>query len=172
MFSLIFVGMAYLKDQTPGGFEPLIDYFDSTYVSGTARAIRRGVNNDPNGIAPLVVRRVEPQFPPETWNVFDITLNVQDRTNNLCESWNYGFSQLIGHNHPSVWVLLDGLQKDSILVSTALDQDALGQPPRKRVKQATRSLQNTLLNLCKARRDGSKSLQEQLSAVSHTIRYV
>jgi len=164
--------MTYLKGQMPPDFEPLVEYFDSTYVSGTSRVVRRGVTNDQNRIQPLVVRRVAPIFPPDTWNVYEVTLNEQDRTNNLCEAWNYGFAQLIEHNHPSVWVLLDGLRKDSILVSTAIEQDAQGQPPRKRLKHATKILKERLLNLCRGHQNGGKTMEELLSAVAHTIRYV
>ena len=32
-------GLNYLKEHTPDGLEPLIDNFDSTYVSGTYRRI-------------------------------------------------------------------------------------------------------------------------------------
>ena len=161
------IGMEYLKNKTPVGLEALVDYFDGTYVSGIARSVRR---QDNQGLK-LMLRRVAPQFPPATWNVYNATLAGQDRTNNLCEAWNFGFAQLIGHKHPSVWTLIDGLRKDSILVSTAIEQESMGMPPKKRVKNATRILQERLGNLCKAKRDGTKNIEEVLNGVAHTIRF-
>jgi len=63
-------------------------------------------------------RRCPPLFPIQTWNAFDVTLNNQARTNNLCESWNNGFSQLVGHDHPSVWLLIDVMRKDAVMAMT------------------------------------------------------
>ena len=53
--------------------QPLIDYFDLTYVSG---AVTTG-----NG-----TRR--PIFPPSVWNIHDVTVNNADRTNDFTEAWN------------------------------------------------------------------------------------
>ena len=90
----------------------------------------------------MKIRRVPPVFPPTTWNVYNETLNGQDRTNNLCEGWNQGFAQLVCHNHPSVWRLIEALQQECILVSTAIDEDGLGQPPKKRVKRLQKTCRN------------------------------
>jgi len=35
------VGMTYLHSVVPDGMEPVLTYFDATYVTGTYRAIRR-----------------------------------------------------------------------------------------------------------------------------------
>ena len=82
-------GFDYLREHTPDGLEPLIDYFNSTYVSGTYRRIRQpavqyGV------ILPMRMRRIPPLFPPELWNVHVTTMHDGSRTNNICESWNNG----------------------------------------------------------------------------------
>ena len=96
-------------------------------------------------------------FPPSSWNVYDATIFGQDRTNNLCEAWNRGFSQLISYNHPSVWTLIDALRKETMQTSTAIEQDALGQLPKKRVKRSTKDMRERLINLCRARRDDTKT---------------
>ena len=57
------------------------------------------------------------------------------------------------------------------LVVAALAAEALDQPPKKRVKRATRDLQERLYNLCLARRDGAKTVQDVLNGVDHTIRF-
>ena len=74
-------------------------------------------------------------FPPETWNVFDATIANAPRTNNETEAWNNAFSRQIGHSHPSSYRLLDNLRKDAALVKVALEAEARGKPPRKRVRR-------------------------------------
>ena len=62
-------------------------------------------------------------------------------------------------------------RKDSIQSSTAIEEDALGQPPKKRVKRSTHVLRERLFNLCCARRDNTKSMHELLHGVARTIRF-
>ena len=76
-------GIDHLKNDLPGGLNTseeealtaLVTYFDETYVRGTTRRTANGVN-----------RIIPPLFPPGTWNVYQATLNDDDRTNNFCES--------------------------------------------------------------------------------------
>ena len=39
-------GLKYLKEHTPEGLEPLIDYFDATYISGSYRRIQHPTGPD------------------------------------------------------------------------------------------------------------------------------
>ena len=130
--NLSLFGMSYLHCRIPHGFEQLLDYFDATYVTGTSRSIHRQAAS--GGVPQLIIRRIPPKFPSSSWNMYDAIIIVQDMTNNLCEAWNRGFSQLIGYNYPSVWTLINALRKESIQTSTAIEQDALGQPPKKASK--------------------------------------
>jgi hypothetical protein len=59
----------------------LLDYFDSTYISGRPRQ----QNPAQNKAVRLVLRRCPPMFPPAIWNVHDATVNGDARTNNMCE---------------------------------------------------------------------------------------
>ena len=86
------------------------------------------------------------------------------RTNNSCEAWNHGFRQMVGHDHPSVWVALECLQKDHALVSTQLLQSSRGELPQKRVRMATVSLQKKLKQLCTEFQGQQKTLPEFLHA--------
>ena len=88
--------------------ESLLDYFDSTYVSGTARRIQ-----PPGGTETSIrIRRIPALFPPAIWNVHQATLDGADRTNNQCESWNSSFCHLLGYTkHPSLFVLIEALQR-------------------------------------------------------------
>ena len=58
------------------------------------------------------IRRRPPTFPPELWNVHDLTIRDQDRMNNFCEAWNNGFLGIAGHNHPTVWRLMEFFKED------------------------------------------------------------
>jgi hypothetical protein len=83
MESLAFLPVPYLTngihllrtlcpDDLPEAAE-LLDYFDSTYISGRLRQ----QNPAPTQAVRLVLRRSPPMFPPAIWNVHDA------RTNNM-----------------------------------------------------------------------------------------
>jgi len=88
------------------------------------------------------------------------------------QAWNNAFAGQVGHSHQSLYRLIDNLRKDNALVVVALEVESRGQPPRKRVRRATRELHERLFNLCVARRDGQKSVPEFLRGVGHAIRFV
>ncbi|KAL8590500.1 hypothetical protein ACOMHN_010936 [Nucella lapillus] len=163
-------GMEYLHNNTPDGAEELLEYFEATYVRGTFRQVQLPAAND-DAPAPVRVRRIPPLFPPGLWNVHEATMRDRNRTNNQCEAWNLGFLHLVGHNHPSLWTLINALQMDYALVCTSLLQDARGEPPRKRVKRSSKDLQTRLKAICTQHRDGVKTLEEALRALGHCIRF-
>jgi len=162
-------GMKYLHDTRPDvpGLSELLAYFESTYVSGTARQVRRPQDGRTNV---LRIRRSPPLFPPEMWNVHDATIAGTERTNNVCEGWNNAFAGVVGHNHPSIWTLVESIQMDEAQASTDILRDARGQPPAKRVKRATATHQQRLQQLCCDRRDGRRSVQDVLRALGHCVR--
>ena len=75
-----------------------------------------------------------PQFSPQTWNVHEATLSNQHGTNNMGESWNNGFEQLVGHSNPSLWTVMESLQKDAALVESQIYSNQQGQPAPKSQK--------------------------------------
>lgn len=163
-------GMAYLRDNIPDGLEPLLHYFDSTYVSGTYRQIQ--LPSRPDGtVPPLRMRRKPPMYPPSLWNVHNITLQGGSRTNNICEGWNNAFSKLVGHAHPTIWRAIDSIRKDQAQVATALLRDERGEPPAKRARRHTLKLQTKLHTLCTHRNDGTKSVPDTLRCIGHCVRW-
>lgn len=156
-------GMQYLKEICPPSLQGLLDYFDSTYVSGAFRSVR-----NPQGV--LRFRRQPPKFPPETWNVHQATLDGHHRTNNVCEAWNSGFCKLVGHKNPSLWNVLLCLQKDCSLMETVAHQYEFGQQAPKRMKKSSLLHQNRLLTLCRQHISGEKSTPEFLRAIGQCIR--
>ena len=157
--------LAYLRQHIPedvAELQQLLAYFDATYVSGVLRCVP---NTDSHRLL-LRTCRTPPLFPPTVWNVHEATLANRERTNNVCEGWNHAFANIVGHRHPSLWVLLGALQQDQTLVATALLQEVRGQPPAKRIKRSVHHQQQRLQKLCRDRRDGLKSVKA-LRALGH-----
>jgi hypothetical protein len=102
-------------DDPPEAAE-LLDYFDSTYISGRLRQ----QNPAQNHAVRLVLTRSPPMFPPAIWNVHDATVNGDARTNNMCASWNNKFFNLVGHAHPSIWRVIEWCQKEEATVRTII----------------------------------------------------
>lgn len=156
-------GMRVLKEVVPEELTGLLDYFDSNYVSGTYRSVI-----GQSGL--MRFRRTPPRFEPQTWNVHNATMNDEHRTNNVCESWNNGFRNLVGHNNPSMWTVIECLQKDCTLVETEHFRYQRGEPARKRVKKQTVVHQKRLKTLCEQFVKEEKTISEFLYAIGLCIR--
>ena len=81
-------GMQYIKQTMPEAAEPLVDYFDRTYVSGRLRQRPQQQHEDQEKVPPIRIRRTPPAFPPQKWNMHQVTLDdaeLQKRLCNLCE---------------------------------------------------------------------------------------
>jgi hypothetical protein len=70
-------------DDPPEAAE-LLDYFDSTYISGRLRQ----QNPAPYKAVRLFLRRSPPMFPPAICGTYMMPVNGDARTNNMCEGWN------------------------------------------------------------------------------------
>lgn len=162
------LGLNHLKSVVPDMLVPLLEYFDSTYVSGPLRSVKQPDNA--NGGVRLRLKRSAPLFPPSLWNVHDSTLNDEARTNNLCEAWNNGFRTTVGHNHPCVWTAIEAIRKDQAISSTHIYKHEHGEPDRKRVRRETKENQERLKKLCSEYRYGSRNLQDFMRAVGYCIR--
>lgn len=156
-------GMSVLQEVVPDHLRGLLEYFDGNYVSGCYRSVLGS-----SGV--MRFRRTPPRFELQTWNVHDATMSDQHRTNNVCESWNNGFKSLVGHSNPSLWTVIQSLQKDCAMVETDHYKFEHGEPVSKRVKKATIVHQNRLKLLCQQQLKGEKSLSEFLYAIGKCIR--
>jgi len=155
-------GMRHLRDNVPDELETVVDYFDSNYVSGPFRAVLSEGR--------LRFRRTPPRFPPNVWNVFQATVTDEARTNNVCESWNHGFKHLVGHTNPSLWSVLECIQKDNAMSEMEIFRAERGLQKAKRERRGTRAHQKVMKRLCREVADGSKSVVQFLDAVGHCIR--
>ncbi len=163
-------GLGHLRGRVPEALEPLLNYFDATYVSGTYRRIQRPPGPGDDGNPAIVVRHIPPRFPPTLWNVRAITMDGGNRTNNFCEAWNIGYRSLVGHHHPSMWNSIEAIRKEEAFALADIVNDERGNPPTKRVKYATLELQRRLRNLCDDHEQGRKNMIEFLAGIGHCIR--
>ena len=138
------------------------DHFDHTYVSGSFRCVAT------DGV--IRFRRTPPRFPPHVWNVHEVTLSGNHRTNNICESWNSGFKHLVGSANPSLWTVITSLKKDVAHTETENLQHQHGIQPRKRRRMKNTNHQNRLKTLCDQLVGGEKTVKEFLVAIGQCIR--
>ncbi|XP_065323667.1 uncharacterized protein LOC135930806 [Gordionus sp. m RMFG-2023] len=152
-------------------FVPLCDM-------GNALTFLRSVTpSNVNGVSREVIRsnsksqtrRIEPRFPPETWNVNQSTLSDEERTNNQCEGWNHRFSNLVGNKHPSIWVLIKKMKCEVAADETKLERWRVGSWTSKSKSQSSNN-QIQLKKLCEEYRDGVRSLPDFIKAISFNIR--
>ncbi|XP_041466621.1 uncharacterized protein LOC121417108 [Lytechinus variegatus] len=155
-------GFDYLRNIAPPQANGLLEYFERTYVRGPVHQ-RQGQQFN-------MRYRLPPIFPPRTWNVNEATIDGNPRTNNSCESWNFGFLKQVGHYHPTFWKALQNLKAEQSAVEVAISQFLIGNPPKKEIKRVYRDLQHRLRNLCVDLRDGRRDMAQFLQAISHNIR--
>jgi len=134
-------GLDHLRTIMPPAAGPLVEYFDSTYVNGACRPA-------PADNTTAEARRRRPHFPPTMWNVHQLTLNDGDRTNNSAEAWNRRFECMLGHNHPSIWSVIEMLQADAAEAATTLVKHQNGSLSRNRRLRPTEMSQRRLARLC------------------------
>lgn len=95
-------------------FNEILTYFFSTYIEGAAGR--------------------DPQFPIRVWNHHEAAAERSPKTTNCCEGFHNALNSIFHCSHPSVWVLLDGLQRDLACHKLTLEKARVGQPEVKKKK--------------------------------------
>ena len=54
---------------------------------------------------------MDPMFPLVMWNVYDRHAQGSSRTTNALEAFHHSFNSLLSCQHPSIWKLLESLEK-------------------------------------------------------------
>ena len=109
--------LAAVATELPQELGDLLNWFEDTYVG---RRNRRG-----NG-------KRTPLFLSEIWNLYQRTLNGEDRTNNNAEAVHRRRKYELGIHHPTIWKLIDGLRKVQKGRDVYYEQLLAGhQPPQK-----------------------------------------
>ena len=109
-----------LAVEAPQYLEPIVDYFENTYVTGRPAPGRR--------------RAVPPRYQPTLWNHYLSALNKSHKTNNCLEGWHNQFNQLVCKSHPDIYTFIKAIQKEQAYSETSIAELSLG----KRVKTAPR----------------------------------
>ena len=125
-------------DDPPEAAE-LLDYFDSTYISGRLKQ-----QNPAQNQAVVWSYHIAHLCFHQPFGTYMMPANGDARTNNMCEGWNNKFFNLVGHAHPSIWRVIECCQKEEATVRTIIQQDAAGYSPVKRTQQRHVHLQERL----------------------------
>ena len=108
----------YISDTFPElqRCDDLLSYFETTYIQGRDRGQGRGRN--------------PARFPPQLWtHVQNIEQNVP-RTTNAVEGYHNGLNSLFLSQHPSIWKLISGLERDiNIQRKVRMDNLVANNPP-------------------------------------------
>ena len=157
--------MQYLREIILPLGQELLKYFDVTYVTG----IYKRNHNEHNGRIPL---KIKPVYPPETWNVWEVTLTGEDRTNNQTEGWKNRFKNLARHYQLSVYLLIEKMQQEVTLDKMKLQQISAGISLRRKKRTLYESAQKRLHNLCYLHKSGLKTVKEFLQAIAYSIKCI
>ena len=98
-------------------YNEILTYFFGTYIEGAAGR--------------------EPQFSIAVWNHYDSVLENSPKTTNCCEGFHNALNSLFHCSHPSIWFLLDGLQRDVACHRLTLANAQSGRPEVKNKKYGT-----------------------------------
>ena len=101
-----------LAAEAPEDLQPVLDYFENTYVSGRPARGRR--------------RAVPPRYIPQLWNHHLSALNKSHRTNNCSEGWHNRFNQLVGKSHPDIYTFINEVKKEQAFVESSIAELSLG----------------------------------------------
>ena len=107
-----------LQEAQPEELQPIMDYFEDTFIGRPGRRNRRG-----------------PVFPLPLWNMVDRVHAGLPRTNNNIEGWHRHMDASVGCHHPSIWTFLDVLKKEQALNRINILQIIAGEgpPPQRRI---------------------------------------
>jgi len=130
--------MSHLKDTAPEEAETLLEYFDSTNVSGQLRPWHHH-----DGLR-LNFRRTPPTLLHYQWNMHEVTMANQPQTNKICKGWNNRFHTLVGKNHPTICKLIETLQAECARISGILIQDEHGIRRKKSIPEFLHGISHNL----------------------------
>jgi hypothetical protein len=130
--------------------QSVIDWLEDNYVGRLNR----------NG------RRRNPIFPIQMWNVYDRTVNGQDRTNNHAEAAHRRLQSVLQMDHPSIWRFVDGLRKVQKERDLAFEQMVAGNPPEAK-RRKYRQADERILSL--VRDFANRPMIEYLRGIAHNF---
>jgi hypothetical protein len=103
----------------PDELDPVVDYFEATYIGNIGRGGRR--------------RR--PLFAHGLWSQNERVIDNLPRTTNSLEGWHNAFNGMVNKAHASVPSLIAKLQTEEASTSVAVERFVAGHPPQKKKKK-------------------------------------
>ena len=129
----------------------MLDYLEQNYI---------GMPNRRGG------GRQNAIFPIRLWNMYDIVLNGQARTNNAVEAWHRGIETLLQMAHPTLWKLIDGLRICQQQNDGLMQQLIAGQPPPQR-KSKYRLINENIETI--VRDYANRNLEDYLRGIAYNL---
>jgi hypothetical protein len=123
----VVVGFEELIETIPNGAEPIVDYFEDTYIGRPLRHMRR-----------------PPRFTIDLWNNYDHAVSGLPRTNNNVEGWHSGFGCALAAQHVSTYKYVEEIRIKQNKTETIIAQLKAGQEPR----QGNRKYTTTSARIC------------------------
>ena len=117
------LSMTFLVDELP-----LLHYFEATWIG-----------------LPVGGRRLDPTFPHHMWNVHGRHSTGSSRTTNSLEAFHHSFNALVACQHPTIWKLLQSLEKQQNMTVNTINRIMRGDTFKPSAKEKTRNARITTL---------------------------
>src|ERR1051325_3594150 len=98
-----------LADELPLEAQPVVDYFEDTYIGRVRQQVRRGAT-----------------YPISVWNVNSRVQSDLPCTNNAVEGWHRSFQSHLAGFHPNIWKFIQILQRQQALTEVSVEQFVAG----------------------------------------------
>ena len=100
-----------LTSQTPEEFQPVVDYFEDTFIG-----------------RPQTSKRRPPLFSKTIWNVKQRLDSGLPKTNNHVEGWHRRIQSSVGESHPTLWKFLSILKDEQRINRIEMAKLTTGEP--------------------------------------------
>ncbi|XP_075240630.1 uncharacterized protein LOC142336032 [Convolutriloba macropyga] len=177
-------GMIHLKQIAPPNdlkVDLLLDWFESTFIAGAVKAARVNNNNNKDLSSQLTtgigaasetieLHQIPALFPPEIWNVSDLLISANTRTDNILEGSYASIKHLIGHNRPSFYRGIKYIRNEQKFMSAKVaeyeQRTLLPRTPKGHLVEAQQKLSRLLISY----RESEIDMATFLLASAKTIR--
>ena len=140
-----------LANNLPSELETILNWFECNYVSVYNR---RG-------------NRRNPFFPYDLWNIYETTLNDEDRTNNNAEACHRKLAYELGSHHPTQWKFIEILNKVQKGRDLYMEQLIAGNEPATKLKKYQHM--NKIIKKIVSEYGNERSCIEYLRGIAHNF---
>ena len=140
-----------LQQHLGDDYEVVLDYFEDNYIGRQRRVNRRA-----------------PRFAHAMWNMHTRAEDELPKTNNNVEGWHRGMRSAVNACHPSIWKLIEVLQRDNALCTVAIAQAIGGhspEPRRKKYVQCEKRISNIVRDF------EARDVLDFLRAIAYNLKF-